>query len=267
VTVLRSRSAGNNVAELAIILATYNEADNLPRLIRALEELDEDLHIVVVDDNSPDGTQRVAQKLSADYGNITVVCRPRKLGLGSALRDGIESALATDATYIMTMDADYSHDPLDVPRLMGVMRDSGVDMVQGSRYVRGGGVRGWPAHRMVLSRTANLLYHWFAGAPHESTTNFRAMSRGAALCVATRARCRGYDFVPEATLLVLAAGLTIREIPVVFTNRVLGDSKLGMRQTIKGLTSFVAIVLQYRLRLGRYARRPPCDVVTRELHK
>ena len=160
-----------------VVVPTYNEAENLSELVKRLFSLDvAGLDILVVDDNSPDGTQRVAQKLSADYGNITVVCRPRKLGLGSALRDGIESALATDATYIMTMDADYSHDPLDVPRLMDVMRDSGVDMVQGSRYVRGGGVRGWPVHRMVLSRTANLLYHWFAGAPHESTSNFRAIS-------------------------------------------------------------------------------------------
>lgn len=249
----------NDVAELAVVLATYNEADNLPVLVKALEGLDQDLHIVVVDDNSPDGTHQVAGQLAAEYGNITAICRPGKLGLGTALRDGLQVALATESSYVSMMDADYSHDPLDIPRLMQEIRDSGADMVQGSRYAPGGGVRGWPAHRWILSRTANQLYHWFAGTPLDSTGTFRVMSRRAASTVATRAQCRGYDFVPEATLLVLAAGLTAREIPIVFTNRVRGESKLGIRQSVTGLTSFVAAVLQYRLRISQYSRRPPHD--------
>jgi len=242
------------VPELAIVLATYNEAANLVPLVEALERLDEDLHLLVVDDNSPDGTQRVAQELAATFGNITVIGRPGKLGLGSALREGLKAALATGARYVMTMDADHSHDPGDVPRLLEAMRVGEAGMVQASRYVPGGGVQGWGWQRRVLSRAANLLYHWVAGAPHESTTNFRVFTRRAAETVLARARGRDYEFQPEAALLVLAAGFKVHEIPIVFTDRVRGRSKLGKKQAVKALVFFVTATLQYRLRLGRFAR-------------
>ena len=244
------------MSELAIVLATYNEADNLGPLVDALERLGEDLHLLVVDDNSPDGTQRVAQGLSATYGNITIIGRPGKLGLGSALREGLKAALATDARYIMTMDADQSHDVGDVSRLLEAIRSGEVDMVQGSRYVQGGEVQGWASRRHLLSRVANLLYHWCAGAPHESTTNFRVFSRRAAAVVEARAKGSDYEFVPEATLLVLAAGLRVREVPIVFTGRVRGRSKLGTKQAVKGLISFLSVSVQYRLRMGRFGRGP-----------
>jgi glycosyltransferase involved in cell wall biosynthesis len=243
-----------DVAEVAIVLATYNEAANLAPLVEALEQLGEDLHLLVVDDNSPDGTQRVARELAAAFGNITVIGRPGKLGLGSALREGLKAALATGAQYVMTMDADHSHDPGDVPRLLEAMRDGEADMVQGSRYVPGGDIRGWGWQRRVLSRVANLLYHWVAGAPHESTTNFRVFSRRAAEAVLARARGRDFEFQPEAALLVLAAGFKVREVPIVFSNRVRGSSKLGKKQAIKALVFFVTATLQYRLRVGRFAR-------------
>lgn len=242
------------MSELALVLATYNEATNLPRLVVALEGLGLDLHLIVVDDNSPDGTYWLAQELSSTFGNITVICRPGKLGLGSALREGIRAALATDARYIMTMDADYSHNPLDVPRLLEAIRTSGADLVQGSRYIRGGGVQGWGPRRWLLSRLANLLYHWGAGAPHESTTNFRVFSRQAASVILARAKGCDYEFVPEAMLLVLAAGLQVCEVPIVFTDRRLGQSKLGKKQAIKAIVSVASTSLQYRLRLGRFVR-------------
>ena len=244
------------MSELVIVLATYNEAGNLAPLVEALQHLREDLHLLVVDDNSPDGTQQVAQELSASFGNVTVIARPRKMGLGSALRDGLKAALATDARYVMTMDADHSHDPQDVPRLLKAIRSGEVDMVQGSRYIPGGGVRGWGPRRKLLSRAANLLYHWCAGTPHESTTNFRVFSRQAAGVVLARAKGRDYEFMPEATLLVLAAGLRVREIPIVFTERVRGSSKLGLKQALKAILSFLVASLQYRLRLGRFVRTP-----------
>lgn len=242
------------MSELAIVLATYNEASNLPRLVGALEGLGLELHLLVIDDSSPDGTQQVAQELSAAFGNVTVIGRPGKLGLGSALRDGLRAALATDARYIMTMDADYSHDPLDVPRLLDAMRSSGADLVQGSRYITGGGVRGWGPGRQLLSRAANLLYQWCAGAPHESTNNFRIFSRRAASVVVARAKGRDYEFVPEATLLVLAAGLRVQEVPIVFTDRTRGQSKLGLKQAMKAVVSFFSSSFQYRLGLGRFVR-------------
>ena len=248
------------MSELAIVLATYNEASNLPLLVGNLEALPSlDLQLLIVDDSSPDGTYAVAQDLSKRYKNITVICRPGKLGLGSALRDGISAALNTDCRYVMTMDADCSHDPQDVPRLLEAMRSGGVDMVQGSRYVPQGGVRGWGFGRRWLSRSANLLYHRCAGAPHESTTDFRIFSRRASSVVLVRARGRDYEFMPEAPLLVLAAGLQIREVPIIFTERAHGRSKLGKREAVKAVTSFATSTFQYRLGLGRFQRQSVTD--------
>ena len=119
------------MAELAVILATYNEAENLTQLVEALESLREDLQLVVVDDNSPDGTGLVAQQLASRFGNITIVKRPAKQGLGSALQTGLAKALDAGALYVMTMDADLSHDPGDVPRLLSIIKIGSADMVRG----------------------------------------------------------------------------------------------------------------------------------------
>ena len=145
------------MSELAVILATYNEAENLTQLVEALESLREDLQLVVVDDNSPDGTGLVAQQLASRFGNITIVKRPAKQGLGSALQTGLAKALDAGALYVMTMDADLSHDPGEVPRLLSIIKTGSADMVQGSRYAPGGGTRGWNRKRRLLSRAANLV--------------------------------------------------------------------------------------------------------------
>ena len=242
------------MAELAVVLATYNEAENLAVLVESLEGLGEDLELFIVDDNSQDGTRAVAENLSAKFHNVNIINRPSKLGLGSALRTGLSAALATNARYAMTMDADCSHDPADVPRLLEAARSGRADVIQGSRYIPGGGVCRWSIKRRWFSRTANFLYHLAAGGPHEYTTNFRILSRRAASVVVDRARGCGYDFVPESTLLVMAAGLTVEEVPITFTGRLRGESKLGMTEVIKGVTSFLVIALQYRLQLGRFSR-------------
>lgn len=244
------------VSEIAVVLATLDEAGNLPSLVEALENLGEDLDIIVVDDNSRDGTQEIARELSESLDNLTVINRPGRLGLGSALRDGLAAALAKGALYVVTMDADWSHDPADLPRLLEVIRAGEAGMVQGSRYVSGGGARKWGLRRRLMSRAANLLYHWGTGAPHESTTNFRALSRTAAAVISARARGNGYEFMPEATLLVMAAGMRVQEVPITFTGRERGESKMGGKQVLNSLTAFVSDLFQYRLRLGRYSRQP-----------
>lgn len=247
------------MAELAVVLPTYNEAGNLGFLVRELEGLAVDLHLFVVDDNSQDGTQQEALELSRAFGNVTTIGRPGKLGLGSALRAGLTQALATDARYVITMDSDCSHDPQDVSRLLEAIRGGRADLVQGSRYVQGGGIQGMALIRRFSSRLANLFYHWCAGAPHESTTNFRAFSRKAASLVAARAKGRHFEFVPEALLLVLAAGMRVDEVPIVFTARVRGSSKVGAEQIARGIASVFSASLQYRLRLGRFSRRAYVD--------
>ncbi len=244
------------MAELAIVLPTYNEVGNLELLVRDLEALALDLQLFIVDDNSRDGTPQVAWELSRAFGNVTTIGRPHKMGLGSALRAGLTQALATDARYLITMDADCSHDPRDVPRLLEAITGTGADLVQGSRYVEGGGVQGMALIRRLSSRIANLFYHWCAGAPHESTTNFRVFSRRAASLVVTRATGRHFEFVPEALLLVRAAGMRVDELPIVFKVRARGSSKVGIQQIVRGIVSVFSVSLQCRMRLGRFSRRP-----------
>ena len=243
------------MSELAVILATYNEAENLTQLVEALESLREDLQLVVVDDNSPDGTGLVAQQLASRFGNITIVKRPAKQGLGSALQTGLAKALDAGALYVMTMDADLSHDPGDVPRLLSIIKTGSADMVQGSRYAPGGGIRGWNRKRRLLSRAANLVYHWGAGTPQECTTNFRVFSRSVAKAVLSRAKGSGYEFMAESTLLVMAAGFKIKEVPIIFTGWLSGESKLDQRQVLKGIFLCGANVLRYWIHLGRFSSR------------
>ena len=254
--------------QLAIVLPTYNEAENLGPLVRELENLELDFQLVIVDDNSQDGTQELAKELSAVYQNITVIERPGKLGLGSALRAGLAAALATDARYVVTMDADRSHDPQDVPRLMAGlmagltpgltegMANASPDLVQGSRYVSGGGITGMPSFRRLSSRLANLIYHWCAGGPKECTNNFRVFSRRAAGLVVERSKGDHYEFVPEAMLLILAAGMRVAEVPTIFNGRVAGRSKFGAEQAIRAITSRFSASIQYILATGRFSRRP-----------
>ena len=268
------------MAKLGIVLPTYNEASNLPRLIENLEGLfypelqvcptrtpgppkidsiiqeeePPELQIFVVDDNSPDGTSSVAQRLASQYGNISVITRPGKEGLGSALRDGMRAALAEGCDYVLTMDTDFSHNPEDVPRLLAVAQAGKADLVQASRYVQGGGTVGLGFRRRLQSRIANLLCRWLLGLPLESTTGFRVYSRRSTQLMAAETRGRDFEFQPECTLIALKHGLRIVELPIIFTGRVVGNSKLGMAQNIKWAFFFAGAVISLRLRKGRFSR-------------
>ena len=246
------------VAVLGIVLATYNEAGNLPRLIEELEglALPVDVDVLVVDDNSPDGTSDVARGLAERYGNISVMTRPGKLGLGSALRQGMEAALSRGSTWVLTMDADLSHDPNDVPRLLDAARE-GADFVQGSRYMPGGGTRSWSWWRRLKSTVANRSLRWLLGAPMDSTSNFRVYAEHTARLVVAEARTRDYEFQPEAALIVLRDGLRIIEVPIIFTGRVEGKSKLGMAQNIRWIVFLVRSLLVFRLRPRRSSASAP----------
>ena len=247
------------MAKLAIVLATYNEAGNLPRLIEILEELSLplDVGIYVVDDNSPDGTGDAARRLNSRYGNISVLTRPRRLGLGSALRDGMKRALVEDFSYILTMDADLSHSPRDVPSLVATAFTEDADLVQASRYVQGGGTThlGW--RRRLQSRIANFLFRWLLGGPHEATTNFRVYSRRCAGLVVSESRGRDFEFQPECILIAMSHGLRIVEVPITFTGRTEGKSKLGPVQILKWLLFVSTILIPFKLRMGRFSRIEP----------
>ena len=247
------------MAKLGIVLATYNEAGNLPVLVEALEEHlpSTDFRVFVVDDNSPDGTSDVARRLASRCGNISLITRPGKLGLGSALRDGMSAALADGCAYILTMDADLSHDPQDVPRLLELAESGGADLVQGSRYVAGGGTVNWGLGPRLRSRVANLLCRWLLGSPHESTTNFRIYNLRSAHLAVEESRARDFEFQPECVLIAMRHGLRIVEAPITFTARAEGKSKLGMAQNVRWLLFFLQAFLSYRLGLGRFSRAVP----------
>ena len=256
----RGLKAVLEVAKLGIVLATYNEAGNLPRLIEELEglALPADVEVLVVDDNSPDGTSDIARGLSERYGNISIITRPGKLGLGSALRQGMEAALSGGSTWILTMDADLSHDPKDVPRLLDAARE-GADLVQGSRYMPGGGTRRWSWWRRLKSSVANQTLRWGLGAPLDSTSNFRVYAAHTARLVVAESRARDYEFQPEAALIALRHALRIVEVPIIFTGRAEGKSKLGMAQNLSWLVFLVRSLVVLR----RWPRRPSASVSER----
>src|SRR5919106_3052528 len=210
-----------------LIIPTYNEHENLPVVAAALLRIP-GVRILVVDDHSPDGTGRVADALAADNdGRVSVVHRTGRRGLGLSYIDGMRTALRTDVTHICQMDADLSHDPADVPRLL----DAGAtaDVVIGSRYVEGGRVENWPRRRMLLSAFANRYVRTITGlAVQDCTSGFRCWSRKAVEQLPLdRILSNGYAFQVELTWEAAAAGCRIVEVPITFVDRREGSSKMS----------------------------------------
>ena len=215
------------MAKAIIVIPTYNEVENIKNLIEQIEALKGDFGIMIVDDNSPDGTAEVVEEVGKQWGNVEVYRRPGKLGIGSAIREGMEKALTyPDCRYIITMDADLSHNPVDIPRLLSAIEEGNAGMIQGSRYIKGGGIIGWGFLRKLQSRVANTLCGLLFGLPREVTTYFRAYTRDSAQLVVENVRADKYEFAVRSALEVKDHGLKIAEVPIVFVNRTLGKSKL-----------------------------------------
>jgi dolichol-phosphate mannosyltransferase len=230
-----------------IIIPTYNEAQNIAALIQAIWNVGGDSHIIIVDDNSPDGTADIAEKLGQRHGDILVHRRTGKLGIGSAVHDGMKIALSfPECEYVITMDADLSHDPRDIPRLLEAIADA--DLVQGSRYIKGGRIVGWSLHRRLISRVANLLYKWLFGLGNEVTTFFRVYSRECAEVVANRECSSGYHFSVDSALIIKDSGFKVKEVPITFVDRSRGASKLNKLAIINSLFFMVRTFWQRRVR-------------------
>lgn len=216
------------MSKVCMVIPTYNEAENLPKLMEALENNMQkgDFKVIVVDDNSPDGTAEVAEKLNWRYGNIIIHRRPEKLGIGSAIRDGLQIALSfADSEYIVTMDADLSHNPKDVPHLLSETENA--DLIQGSRYVKGGRIVGCDFFRRVVSYTANFLCRLlFRTGLQEHTTYFRIFSRKCAEAAVRNVHCDRYEWAIASILTTKDHGFRIKEVPITFLNRACGKSKL-----------------------------------------
>jgi dolichol-phosphate mannosyltransferase len=223
---------------VAVMLPTYNEAENIESLIREIEGLKLDLTITVIDDSSPDGTANIAKRLQGEYGNIHVVSRSEKQGLGTAITDGFRYILKLKKVpdWIIVMDADYSHSPKDVPRLLAVA-GKGSDLVIGSRYIDGGKNVGSSLRRRVISRLANLVAAFTVGARfHDCTSGFRCYSKRYVKDVLPSLHSQTYEIQIETVRQARLNGFKIKEIPITFVNRKRGKSKLSATESQAFLT-------------------------------
>lgn len=233
-----------------ICLPTYNEHDNLEPMLRALGGVLRDGdRVLVIDDGSPDGTGELADRLACELGFVDVLHRAGKQGLGPAYVAGFRRALAGDTELLLEMDCDFSHDPADVPRLIAAV-EGGADIALGSRYVPGGGTRGWPLPRRLLSRLGGVYARRVLGVPvADLTGGFKVFRRATLAGLDLDAvRADGYGFQIETTYRVLRRGGRVAEVPIVFTDRVAGASKLSRRIILE------AALLVWRLRLQRLAK-------------
>lgn len=238
--------------EALVVIPTYNERDNIAGVVGALLALPADLGVLVVDDNSPDGTGGIVDEIAAREPRVHVMHRVGKLGLGTAYIAGFKWALAsTDARYVFEMDADFSHDPAAVPRFLDRIRDA--DLVIGSRYVEGVTVVNWPLSRLILSVSANIYTRIVTGMPlHDATGGFKCFRREVlAALPLDRIRSDGYSFQIEMNFHAWKRGFRIVEMPIVFTDRLVGASKMSRR------IIWEAVIMVWKLRFASLRRRIP----------
>ncbi|MFH1235468.1 MAG: polyprenol monophosphomannose synthase [Parcubacteria group bacterium] len=229
-----------------ILIPTYNEAENIERLIDEIFRLhiDVDLQIVVIDDASPDGTGDLVEKLRKTRPALFCIHRTWKRGLGSAIREGCAYAVGEEADGIITMDADFSHHPKYVLSLIEASRHA--DLVIGSRYIAGGSETGWSWQRKLLSRGANVLARTLLRLDiHDATAGFRYYSRHVFSRVPIQSlQSDGYSFQVEMVFACHRAGLTISEVPICFENRRLGASKISRREVWNGAGTILRLFLK-----------------------
>ncbi len=233
-----------------VVVPTYNEADNIAVLVEAV--LAHGTGILIVDDGSPDGTGDIADGLAA-HERVDVLHRAGKGGLGPAYAAGFRWGLDHGAEILCEMDADLSHDPADLPRLLAAV-DGGADLAIGSRYVPGGGVEHWPWHRRWLSAGGNRYARVMLGTGiRDMTAGFRAFRAGALLQLDPwSCQASGYGFQVEMAWRAAARGLTVVEVPIVFRDRVRGDSKMNLRITLEAM----GLVTRWGLRRLSRRRHP-----------
>jgi dolichol-phosphate mannosyltransferase len=244
-----------------VVLPTYDEADNIGPISAAILAALPDVTLLVVDDDSPDGTGRLADALAAADSRIRVRHRSLKQGLGRAYLDGFGVALAGGATTVVQMDADFSHDPAALPGLVAPILDGNADLVIGSRYTSGGGVVDWGIGRRVVSRGGSIFARVVLGLePNDLTGGFKAWRAPTLAAVPfDGVHAGGYVFQIEMTFRASRAGARIREVPITFRDRRVGQSKMSRRIVVEALVVVVQLraeELRHTLgRLGRLGRR------------
>jgi dolichol-phosphate mannosyltransferase len=238
------------IADCTVVVPTYNERENIGGLIEQILALPR-FRVLVVDDNSPDGTAEIVAEYARRDSRVALLKRAGKLGLGTAYIAGFRCALDEGAQFIYEMDADFSHDPIYLPKLLEAA-EQGYDLVLGSRYIDGGGTTDWGWIRKIISRGGNLYARILLGLPvSDATGGFRCYRRNVLETIDLGAiRSNGYSFQIEMVYRALQHGFKVGEIPIVFPDRRVGHSKMSRRIVVEALLTVL------RLRLSRLPKKP-----------
>jgi dolichol-phosphate mannosyltransferase len=228
-----------------VIIPTYNERENIAELVESIINLRAGLDCLIIDDNSPDGTGRIADGLSAQHSEVSVMHRSGKAGLGKAYAAGFSYAIKKGYDSVITMDADFSHDPRYLPQFIEKLRES--DVVIGTRYIKGGGVKNWPLPRILISRGGSLYSRLVTGMPlHDATGGFNAYHKKVLEAIQPATiKSEGYSFQIEMKYRSWKKGFRLVEIPIVFVDRTQGKSKMSKKIFLE------AIFMVWKLRLGK----------------
>ena len=216
--------------ERLVIIPTYNEKENIEAILRKVFSLEGDYHVLVIDDGSPDGTAAIVKDLQAAFPErLHMIERAGKLGLGTAYLTGFKWALANGYDYVFEMDADFSHDPDDLPRLYKACAEEGADLAIGSRYCNGVSVVNWPIGRIVMSYYASVYVRMVLGMKvYDTTAGFKCYSRKVLETIdLDNVQMKGYGFQVEMKYTAYKLGFKVREVPIIFINRRLGTSKMS----------------------------------------
>ena len=230
-----------------IVIPTFNEIENIENLINMIHRIDESIHILVVDDNSPDGTADLIKKLKENDDRLHLIVRPAKKGLGTAYCEGFAYALKNNFEAIFEMDADFSHDPEMIPKFLDELKNN--DLVIGSRYITGVNVVNWPLSRLILSYGANMYTRFITGMPIKDATGGFKCFRAEALSKINLStiKSNGYGFQIEMNYRLWKHGAKLKEIPIIFIDRRSGVSKMNKN------IIWEAIFLVWKLRFGFHA--------------
>ena len=249
-----ARTSGfSPVPDVLVVIPTYNEIDNLGTIVPEVLGLGGGFAVLVVDDNSPDGTGALAEKLAERHpGRIDVLHRAGKEGLGRAYVAGLAAAQAARPRLIAQMDADHSHQPTDLARMVAVATDTDADLVLGSRYIAGGDTHGWPWHRKAISRAGGMYAGLILNVPiRDLTGGFKVWKPATVQTIDLPSiHADGYGFQIETTFRTLTTGGRVEQVPITFTDRVAGSSKLSRRVVIE------AALMVWGLRLRQLLGRP-----------
>ncbi len=240
---------GNSIVgyEVGVILPTYREADNISKIIDDIENLKLNAEIQVIDDSIPDETAQIVQEKQNQYPNILLYVRPEKSGLGTAITDGFKIFLTSQQTpkYIVTMDADYSHNPQALPQLLSNMKEDGDGIVIGSRYVKGGKIAGWSSTRKVISKTANFIAKVSLGLkPKDCTSGYRCYSIKFLREAIGTLHSQTSEIQIETVRQAVLRNFNVKETPILFVNRKRGKSKLTWTE----IKSYISYTLKTTLR-------------------